>query len=100
MRFTTEDGKVWETTGKNGCVGDIFTDHGIVRSGPEGTVFGPVVRPVVREHQLGGIVFEETGEERVPKVGEWVFVDGSGVSLCRDTRWRSYIILRPVRIES
>ena len=58
---------------------------------------------IVKEYTLGRVVFEETGEERGPRKGEWYLsiVDGK-TPWCENGNRRTAIriILKPIRIES
>ena len=61
----------------------------------------------VKRHIFGGVVFEETGEVREPKVGEWALNARAGhpffwavnARLAWDQGSPRYTILRPVAIE-
>jgi hypothetical protein len=86
----------------------LLTDGGIVilSSGDwehcEGSIRA-IVHPIPKLHVFGGVTFEETGETRMPRVGEWVmgsldsrprFLAGGDWSVMGDC-----IIVRPVSVE-
>jgi len=87
MKFTDEEGKVWEWRGL----------------GEMGTMV--IIHRVFPVHEFGGVKFEETGEERVVKKGEWYLSRGSwgeidGVSFrIKGVTGFKYVILRPLQGE-
>ena len=58
MKFTDEEGKVWDCIATGELIGGI--DRCWVH-----------LQPVPTIHEFGGVRFEETGEERCAKPGEW-----------------------------
>jgi len=61
MKFTDEDGKVWEGE---------YTDQLPGGIGLRWVLMAPA--PTI--HEFGGVKFEETGEERCARPGEWCFL--------------------------
>ena len=59
-----------------------------------------IVYPLRRKHLLGGVEFEETGEYRAPRRGDWYYDDV--VELIYHSRSMTglspYQIVRPVRV--
>ncbi len=81
---------------KNGCVTIADTDY---FSDSKESV-RTIVKLIIRKYIYGEIEFEETGEIRYPKIGEWYKHDDNKV-----VYWNGYggisiisTILRPVRI--
>jgi len=75
MKFTDEEGKVWEWRGeyKRPHIGDYVLDfNGEVNQFQfnTGNVYA-LVHPVLPIHEFGGVRFRETGEVRPPRKGEW-----------------------------
>src|SRR3990172_7298109 len=109
MRFTTEDGKVWDWRGeyrkpKQGgfyLTGDL---GGQIKKAFEGWIAGPargILHPMRRIYTFGGVIFEETGEVRNPQFGEWILRhQGFGVlapaPCCENFCDISYPILKPI----
>ena len=61
----------------------------------------PALEPTLEQLELGGIVFEKTGEYRAPKEGEWFIADWhtaraalAGAHVCG-----SYDILCPIEVK-
>ncbi len=59
-----------------------------------------IFRRVPKRHTFGGVVFEETGENRSPDKGEW-YIHGNGCNCWggTGTTHGKFTILRPVAIE-
>jgi hypothetical protein len=105
MQFTSEDGMVYQWLGKYSHPqrGDYFmSDTGIIKMwDAEANKYykRAIVKPVHKQHVFGGVVFEETGEIRLPRKGEWftykdeLYVDQTG-------NWREeHKIMRPLHVE-
>jgi len=104
----THDGKEWETDGeyRSPKIGEWF----ISWDGKlDKAVFDAIdkvrliIRPVPVQHVFGGIVFEETGEERPPRKGEWFLskYQKDTVLACASGDYSEYVqtIVKPVRIQ-
>ncbi len=80
MKFTDEDGKVWEWEGEYHTPQKgqyFFSVNGKIRdAGPRymDNSHRAIVRPVPTIHEFGGVKFEETGEVRLAQPGEWYLV--------------------------
>jgi len=62
MKFTDEEGKVWE---------------GVPSAPFKGETRWVLMYPVPTIHEFGGVKFEETGEERKAQYKEWwLYADG------------------------
>ena len=111
MKFTDEDGKVWDFRGvvrepRWGCGDEWFvTSSGVVKARASGiyTYLAAIVHPVPKVHEFGGVKFEETGEERSVTFDEW-FLNTASIPF--GEVWRqgynstaSYIVLRPLQGE-
>ena len=111
MHFTDEQGRVWEFRGeyRPPVTGDHFLERTARDAVPDAGIIhskNPVVRvgdraivyPVGPEHVFGGVVFEETGEERTAKTGEAYLGDDGLVWLAHAPTFATKKILRPVRL--
>lgn len=104
MKFTTEDGKEYEFRGEYHAArkGEyLLSDQvggAVKRAVVNANTVRAIVHPILAKHTFGGVVFEETGEVRLPHVGEWV-LSGREVYPAH-TAWRqTYPILRCISIE-
>ncbi len=110
MKFTYEN-KEYEFTGKY-CIpktGDYFlTNRGnVLRYDVRFGIFDirAIVTPIKRKYTFGDVVFEETGEIRQPKKGEWYTIQTGDhiISCCwfatgNGTYSNCCIILCPIEI--
>jgi len=109
MKFTDEDGKVWEWRGeyREPILGeDVLGNGGTVYKVREYTFFQgqaqiyAIIHPVPAIHEFGGVKFEETGEERCPEAGEWFLQDNFPVyALYFNGNRTRLTILRPLQGE-
>lgn len=87
---------------KYGILGTHFVDaQGNIRECPgsaESHYLPTHLRLIRKRHTHGRVVFEETGEVRVPWVGEWTLFDGKPIAVVAPIT-ASRTILRPVAIE-
>ena len=104
MKFTTEDGKVWEWCGEYRVPAKdelyLTADGGVANFswGCLGEVRA-IVHPFRPQHVFGGVVFEETGEVRVASSGEFrLEAEGTVYAQNNCSSYGKYIILQPVRL--
>ena len=112
MKFTDEEGKVWEWRGeyRYPLRGERFlpanSEDAVLCAEYDwgaGNIRA-IVHPVPTIHEFGGVKFEETGEVRCARVGEWYV---QLYSECEHLRFNSdkestalhYRILRPCQGE-
>ena len=106
MKFTTEDGKVWEWCGEYRVPAKdelyLTADGGVAHFswGCLGEVRA-IVHPFRPQHVFGGVVFEETGEVRVASSGEFrLEAEGTVYAQNNCSSYGKYTILQPVRLVS
>ncbi len=115
MKFTDEEGKVWEWRGgyRPGKRGEYVLQgtsgvHPSLKTGiglltQDATGDRAILYPVHPIHEFGGVRFEETGERRVVQKGEWYLpIDEpqGGVHFRhQSSSFADYIILRPLQGE-
>jgi len=105
MKFTV-DGKEWETFGEYRIPtsGDLFISDSGVLTSANGYYTKPrlIVKPKPVQHFYNGIVFEETGECHMPRVGEWYVSESTSGEILACTRLdyvnHVKIIVKPVAI--
>lgn len=81
MKFTDEEGKVWATIAyRLPQKGDMFIEKTSqqIQQAPWDFKSSHLIRLIVKQslpiHKFGGVKFEETGEERCARPGEWAFI--------------------------
>lgn len=95
----TYEGQDYEFVGYNTSKGTHFLNYKgdlsprSMRTGIEGIAYFHLV-PV--RHTFGGIVFEETGEERPAQPGEWILYDKAPVFISSGSS--PFFILKPVEV--
>lgn len=108
MKFTDEEGKVWEWRGeyKIGQAGDYYLSEFKSDGGIGQVVIGhhqirAIVHPVPTIHEFGGVKFEEGDRGRKAKAGEWSWdEDGDGVVYWGHASYYVQdVILRPLQGE-
>ena len=65
------------------------------------TVVRAIVKLVPKTIEVGGVVFERTGEERLVDVGEW-YLDSDGAVFCWQAAAPSHLsrpIVRPIEVK-
>ena len=112
MKFTTEDGKVYNFNGvyhapKKGeyYLGRRHGNKVTLALGDHCSADSPsaIVELVRPEYTFGGVVFEETDEVRALNAGEWGLMQASEIlpvfrtATCRNPG-TAYQVLRPIRI--
>jgi len=85
MKFTDEEGKVWQSN----ATGPL--DRGVGRCWVH-------LSPIPTIHEFGGVRFEETGEVRPVNSGEWCLEEGRPYYVNGYNK-HDYIILRPLQGE-
>jgi len=113
MKFTDEEGKVWEWRGETrkpkegefymGGPGRIYKVTWDDTSGRESWLgIRTILHPVPTIHEFGGVRFEETGEIRRAKQGEWFLATGYPHPVFHygiDAYYEEHPILRPLQGE-
>jgi len=86
----TIDGRDYYPVGYGNIVRDGFflTGEGQVKQATESRAYSQerflIVKPVPMRHTFGKLVFEETGEERMPVAGEWWLTDTGKPTYAKD----------------
>ncbi len=112
MDNITQDGREFEYRGETRLVrqGDHFISgfypyaieeaYTDFKTYPKDDGIRAIVYPVVVTHTFGGVVFEEIGEVRSPRCGEFFLYKGMAYTANLDYQATQYSILRPVRMEA
>jgi len=106
MKFTDEEGKVWEWRGeyRQARPDEYYLNEAtpprITKSSSVHMCIRAVVHPVPTIHEFGGMRFEEVAAGRPAVTGEWFILDGHVFLRNVDMRdGRPAIILRPCQGE-